>query len=255
MRLSAVSYLNTRPLVWGLMHGPQQGQAELDFDLPSVCAARLAAKEVDAGLVPIVEAHRQHLERIGDLGIACHGSVRSILILAKKPIREVRKLALDSSSRTSVVLARIILEQTYHVEPETITMVPDLNAMLGKADAALLIGDPALRIEPAQTGLETLDLGEEWLRLTGLPMVFAVWAGPTPQPALAQTLRDSYQYGRARLQDIVTAEAAERNIWPGLAYEYLNSTIQYELTPDHQRGADLYLREAAKMEKKVGVTL
>jgi chorismate dehydratase len=253
MRLSAVSYLNTRPLVWGLLHGPQAGAAELDFDLPSACAARLAVGEVDAGLVPIVEAHRQHLSRIGNLGIACKGPVRSILLLAKTPVKEIRKLALDSSSRTSVVLARIILEQAYHVEPETVTMVPDLSAMLGAADAALVIGDPALRIDPGQTGLNVLDLGEEWFRLSALPMVFAVWAGPKEQPALAETLKQSFVFGRERISEIVTAEAAERSIWPGLAYEYLNSIIQYELDDEFQRGADLYLREAAKMEKKAGV--
>lgn len=250
MHLSAVSYLNTRPLVWGLMSGPQQGQAHLDFDLPSVCAQKLADKQVDAGLVPVIEAARQHLTQIGTLGIACRGPVRSILLLSKVPIPDIRTLALDTSSRSSVMLARIILDEAYKVQPETRAMAPDLTAMLGQADAALIIGDPALRIDPDATGLHTLDLGEEWYKLTALPMVFAIWAGHQKQPELAETLEASYLYGKQRLHDIVMAEAAERNLWPGLAYEYLNSIIQYELTEDFQRGMKLYIEHAIKMEDK-----
>ena len=250
MHLSAVSYLNTRPLVWGLMNGPQQGQVQLDFDLPSVCAQRLADSAVDAGLVPVVEVARQHLAQIGSLGIACRGPVRSILLLSKVPIKDVRTLALDTSSRSSVVLASIILEQGYNLQPETVSMPPDLTAMLGKADAALIIGDPALRIDPKASGLHALDLGEEWFKLTQLPMVFAIWAGAKANPDLAVLLEASYQYGRHRLEEIVMAEAMERNIWPGLAYEYLNSLIHYELTDEHKRGMKLYIEQAIKMEGK-----
>src|SRR5436190_18705680 len=107
MHLSAVSYLNTRPLVWGLMNGPQKGQATLDFDLPSACADRVSKKEVDAGLVPVVEAARHHLTQIGELGIACKGPVRSILLVSKVPIPDIRTIAMDSSSRSSVMLCRI----------------------------------------------------------------------------------------------------------------------------------------------------
>jgi predicted solute-binding protein len=250
MHLSAVSYLNTRPLVWGLMSGPQRGQAQLDFDLPSVCAQRLASKEVDAGLVPVIEAARQHLTQIGSLGIACTGAVRSIQLISKVPIAEIRTLSLDSSSRSSVMLARIILDQAYKVSPETTVMTPDLTAMLGKSDAALIIGDPALRIDPNAGGLHSLDLGQAWFDLTGLPMVFAIWAGHQQQPELAKVLEASYEYGKAHLHEIVMAEAAERNIWPGLAYKYMNDIIQYELTDDHKRGMKLYIDEAIKMEAK-----
>lgn len=250
IHLSAVSYLNTRPLVWGLMNGPDKGKLELDFDLPAVCAQRLAEKQVDVGLVPVIEAARQHLTQIGSLGIACLGPVRSILLLSKVPIPEIRTLALDSSSRSSAVLARIVLDQGYRVEPETHFMAPDLSAMLGKADAALLIGDPALRIIPEETGLHVLDLGEEWYKLSRLPMVFAIWAGHQAQPELASLLDASYRYGKQNLAEIVMAECAERKIWPGLAYEYLNSLIQYEITDDFKRGMKLYIDEAIKMEAR-----
>lgn len=248
-----MSYLNTRPLVWGLLQGPQRDSAELHFDLPARCAERLAAQEVDAGLVPVIEAQRQHLEPIGDLCIACRGPVRSILLLAKKPVREIRSLALDSSSRSSVMLARILLEQVYQLEPETVTMVPDLALMLGAADAALVIGDPALRIDPVSTGLHTLDLGEEWFRHTGLPMVLAMWAGPSPHPQLAALLRASYDYGRGRIDEIVAAEAAQRGIEPALAKRYLEANIVYELDGEARRGLRLYLEEASKMERALPV--
>lgn len=251
MHISAVSYLNTRPLVWGLMSGPQKGQLQMDFDLPSTCARRLAAREVDAGLVPVIEAARQHLTQIGSLGIACRGPVRSILLLSKVPIPEIRTLALDASSQSSAMLARIILEEAYKLQPETQVMAPDLTAMLGKSDAALIIGDPALRIDPDATGLTTLDLGEEWYKLTALPMVFAIWAGYKQDPALADILAASYNHGRQHLGDIVLEEAAERNIWPGLAYEYLNSLIQYEITDDCKRGMKLYIERAMKLEEKL----
>lgn len=249
--MSAVSYLNTRPLVWGLLHGPQAGRAELSFDLPALCADRLAQREVHAGLVPVIEAQRQHLEPISDLCIACHGPVRSILLLSKKPVREIRSLALDSSSRSSVMLTRILLEQVYHLEPELKSMVPDLSAMLGAADAALIIGDPALRIDPASTGLHVLDLGEEWLRHTGLPMVFAMWAGPQPHPELAELLAASYAYGRERLEEIVAAEAAARQLDPALAAHYLQHNILYRLDDQARRGLRLYLSEASKLEAAV----
>jgi predicted solute-binding protein len=127
-------------------------------------------------------------------------------------------------------------------------MVPDLTTMLGAADAALIIGDPALRIEPATTGLHVLDLGEEWFRHTGLPMVFAMWSGPKPNPELAALLEASYEYGRARIPEIVAAEAASRNIDAALADSYLRHNIVYRLDDDARRGLRLYLETATKME-------
>jgi len=251
-RLSAVSFLNTRPLVWGFLHGAQAGLASLEFDVPSECAERLARGEAEAGLVPVIEAQRQHLEPIGDLCIGCRGPVRSILLLSKKPIREIRSLALDSSSRSSVMLARILLEQVYALEPEMRTMVPDVPAMLGAADAALVIGDPALRIDPASCGLHVLDLGEEWLRHSGLPMVFAMWSGRRASEELSGLLAASYEYGASRLEEVVEAEAAARGIDRGLALYYLSHNIQYRLDEEARRGLRLYLSEAAKLEASEG---
>jgi chorismate dehydratase len=174
----AVSYLNTVPLVWGLQHDSALSDIfDLRFAVPSACADQLASGEADIGIVPVIEMGRQRLDYFRGCGIASHGPVRSILLISKIPFSQIRTLATDSGSRTSVMLARIILTEKFGCDPKLISHTPDLPAMLGLADAALLIGDAALRVDPATLPLETLDLGEQWTNLTGLPMVFAVWAG------------------------------------------------------------------------------
>ncbi len=160
-RVCAVSYLNTVPLVWGLLKDPAQaGTFDLRFAVPSVCADQLASGEADIGIVPVIEMARQKLAYFRETGIASYGPVRSILLISKVPFGKIRKLATDSGSRTSVMLSRIILAEKYGVEPQVISHPPDLAAMLGAADAALLIGDAALRVDPATLPFETLDLGE-----------------------------------------------------------------------------------------------
>jgi predicted solute-binding protein len=150
LRVCAVSFLNTSPLVWGMLHGPQRGLFELDFRIPSGCADQLASGAADIGIVPSFELTRQNLEVIPGAGIACHGAVRSILLISKRPAPQIRTLAVDTSSRTSVQLARVILERRYGADFVSIPHAPDLETMLRTADAALIIGDPALRLEPAR---------------------------------------------------------------------------------------------------------
>ncbi len=159
-----------------MLHGPQRGLFDLDFRVPAGCADQLASGAADIGIVPSFELTRLNLETIPGTGIACHGPVRSILLISSRPAAEIRTLAADSSSRTSVELARVILERKYGATPTLIRQPPDLEAMLRSADAALIIGDPALRIDPARLPYHAYDLGAEWVDMTGLPMVFAVWA-------------------------------------------------------------------------------
>src|SRR5579863_7870566 len=120
-RVCAVSYLNTVPLVWGMLHGtgPDHGREVFDlrFALPSECADQLASGEADIGIVPVIEMARQHLEYFPGTGIACHGPVRSILVVSKVPFREIKTLATDSGSRTSVMLSRVILAEKFGAEP------------------------------------------------------------------------------------------------------------------------------------------
>jgi predicted solute-binding protein len=241
-----VSFLNTTPLVWGMLHGPQEGIFELDFRVPSGCADQLASGAADIGIVPSFELTRQDLEVIEGVGIACHGAVRSILLVSSLPAAEIRTLAVDSSSRTSVQLARIILNQRYGVEPQMTAHAPDLEAMLRGADAALIIGDPALRIEPKFLPYHVYDLGAEWVEMTGLPMVFAVWAGRrgSVTPQVAEAFRESCRYGRARIEEIVALESPRRGFSAPLVREYLTNRIVHELGARDYEGMQLFLRYA-----------
>ena len=220
---------------------------DLEFRLPSECADALASGAADIGIVPSFELTRQQLDILPGAGIACHGPVRSILLVAAKSLGNVRTLAADSSSRTSVELARIILDRKYGVRPEVLQHAPDLDAMLGAADAALIIGDPALRIEPDHLPYEVRDLGADWVEMTGYPMVFAVWAA---RPGLAggvlvQAFRDSCRFGLEHLEEIIEMEAPRRGFEPELVRQYLTRHIVHALGPNDYRGMRLFLEWAS----------
>lgn len=248
MRVCAVSFLNTTPLVWGMTHGPQRGLFDLDFQIPAACADQLAAGESDIGIIPSFELTRQDLEIIPGAGIACHGPVRSILLISARPAAGIRRLAVDSSSRTSVQLARVILERRFGATPELIPHPPDLDAMLRLADAALIIGDPALRIEPSRLPYHVYDLGQEWVEMTGLPFVFAVWAGRRSviTPQVVEAFQQSCRYGRERIEEIVAAESGRREIPPELVRDYLTRHIVHEIGARDYEGMDLFLSYARR---------
>jgi chorismate dehydratase len=248
-RLGAVSYLNTVPLVWGMLHGPQRERVRLTFSIPSVCAEEVEDDKIDIGLVPVAEIFRQRLEIVPGVSIAATGPVRSILLFANKPWRQVRTLAADLSSRTSVRLAQVILRERHGVRPHTFPAAPDLTAMLDAADAALIIGDPALRIEPDALSLPHLDLAAEWLALTGLPFVFAAWAGKPgiPVGALQKLTTQSYEFGKAHLDQIIDAEYAARGISRDLASKYLTRHIRFELGAQQLKGLEAF-RELSGLE-------
>ncbi|MGH9584875.1 MAG: menaquinone biosynthetic enzyme MqnA/MqnD family protein [Bryobacteraceae bacterium] len=250
IRVGAVSYLNAVPLVWGMLHGPQRRQVDLTFSLPSVCAEELEEGKIDIGLAPVAEIVRQGLEIVSGVGIACRGDVRSILLFSRVPWREVRTLAADAGSRTSVHLARVILRERHGAEPRVTSRKPELHAMLETADAALMIGDPALRIDPETSPFTCLDLGAEWLALTGLPMVFAAWAGKpgTASDALQQITAESYIFGEDRIDEIVEAEYRERGIERDLASRYLRRHIRYEIGAEERQGIKAFV-ELAGLER------
>ena len=231
-----------------MLHGPQRGLFDLDFQVPSGCADEVASGAADIGIVPSVELTRQDLEIISGPGIACRGAVRSILLVSARPAGEIRSVAVDSGSRTSVHLTRVILERRYGASPELLTHRPDLETMLQVADAALLIGDPALRIEPSLLPYHVYDLGAEWVEMTGLPMVFAVWAGRKGviTPDVADAFRASCRYGRELIEEIVAVESARREFPPELVREYLSRHIVHELGSADYEGLELFLRYGGK---------
>jgi predicted solute-binding protein len=167
--------------------------------------------------------------------------------VSSRPADQIRKLAVDSSSRTSVELARVFLARRHGVEPEFVTHAPNLEAMLRVADAALIIGDPALRIEPSLLPYHVYDLGAEWVEMTGLPMVFAVWAGRKGviTPEVIDVFQQSCRFGRERIEEIVVAEAPRREFPPDLVRQYLNQHIVHELGPRDYEGMDRFLTYAS----------
>ena len=239
-----------------MLHGPQRGLFDLDFQIPSACADRLASGDADIGIVPSFELTRQDLEILPGAGIACRGPVRSILLVSARPAAEIRTLAADASSRTSVELARVILSRRYGAAPEITAQPPDLERMLRVADAALIIGDPALRIDPARLPYYVYDLGAEWVEMTGLPMVFAVWAGRrgVVAPDVAEAFRASLAYGCERIDEIVALESARREFAPELVREYLTRHIVHRLGEREYEGMEQFLAwaQAARGAAPVG---
>src|SRR5438132_2263493 len=201
LRISIVQYLNTAPLVWGFTNGPLQGKYDLSFTVPSECADDLRAGRADIAIIPAIEYQRiPGLAILPDIAIASKNQVRSLLIVAKKPIEQVQSFALDSSSRSTQVLTRILCAEKWRIAPQFFEALPDLPEILDIADAALIIGDPALRISPgiakdgwpgapsppacpaATPGIPSTELPYvsdvvgEWRALTRRPAVLAVWA-------------------------------------------------------------------------------
>ncbi|HEY3741976.1 MAG TPA: menaquinone biosynthesis protein, partial [Bryobacteraceae bacterium] len=188
-------------------------------------------------------------------GIACHGAVRTSLLISKVPFAESRSIAMDAGSRSSVMLTRIILQQKYGVEPAWHSQPADMIAMLANSDACLIIGDPALRLDPDSLrtqGFEVADLGDEWMQLTGLPMVFAVWAGRqgTHTQQREQAFIDSYQFGKQHIDAIVESEHAARGASASLVHDYLTRSIVFELGDREYQGMEAYLSAVKALLKE-----
>jgi predicted solute-binding protein len=248
-----VSYLNTVPLVWGIERGPQRDLFDLRYALPSACADEVARGDTDIGILPVIEIDRHGLAWLPETGIACRGPVRSILFISRVEPNRVRTVAMDSGSRTSVMLTRVWLAERHGVEPATVTAQADLPRMLEHADAALVIGDAALRLDPERLrrDFRVYDLGEEWMRLTGYPFVFALWSGRRENlPAsLGAAFLASCRYGLDRIEEIVAVEATPRGITPELARDYLTRHVILELKPRELEGMQLFWQRARALEK------
>src|SRR5215813_12509409 len=176
LRISAISFLNTAPLMWDFEHGDAAKDFSIEYTIPSACAAALAANKADIGIIPaFTYAEIPGLVILPNIAIAAKNRVRSILLVSKKPIEDVQTVAADTSSRTSVALTQVLLTK-YFGGPRRLTPHPPcLEDMLRDHDAALMIGDPALQIS-SDTGYHLYDLAEIWRERTGLPFVFAFWA-------------------------------------------------------------------------------
>ena len=274
LRISIVQYLNTAPLVWGFTNGPLRGKYDLSFTVPSQCAEQLRAGQADVAIIPAIEYQRiDDLAILPDMAIASKKQVRSLLIIAKKPIEQVKSFALDRSSRSTQTLTRILCAEKWKIAPEFFESPPDLTAMLNQADAALVIGDPALRIAvgieknswPGAQGqticqaatlgiasselLYVCDVVGEWRSLTGLPAVLAVWAArrDVATPELAADFLASRDFGLSRIPQICLDAARELELPSDKLESYLLENIDFSLDEENRRGLELYFAHAAKL--------
>ena len=241
VRLGAVKFLNAAPLVHGLAGDPA---FTLTADVPSRIAEQLHAGQIDVGMIPSIEyARGEGYAIVPGVAIAGRGPVRSVNLYLRGTLDAVRRVALDTSSRTSVALCRILLRERLGRDPEYVERPPDLDAMLADADAALLIGDPALY---AQTDAERLDLGEGWSMLTGLPFVFAFWAGRAGALDAAQVarLQQAMRAGLAELPSIALSYNGHGAGHAALNESYLRKSIVYALGPEELRGLAEFYRRA-----------
>ncbi len=251
VRLGAVGYLNARPLVYGLEHHPR---FELRYDIPSECARLLHAHVIDVGLIPSIEYLRgpQPYACVPGPAVTSRGPVASVAIYTRVEPRNIRSIAMDTCSRTSVALSTVMLRRAFGVSPEPIAMAPDLETMLARADAALIIGDTALfldhqaaLVDPPAT-IEKIDLGALWTESTGLPFVYAVWAGwtGTMNPGDVGLLQRARDEGVARADEVARAYYPDDPGRQSVARRYLRDNIQYFLGDDELEGLRTFYRYA-----------
>jgi chorismate dehydratase len=248
VRIGAVGYLNARPLTWALDRSPERWQVR--YDLPAVCARLLYDGEVDLGLVPSIEYLRsEHYRFVRGVGIGSRGAVASVALFTRRPMGEIRHIALDTSSRTSVTLIRVLCEHRYRIVPEFVPHGPDLAAMVRDYDAGLLIGDPALEADATALGVTKVDLGSEWTAMTGLPFVYAAWTGRAGAIGAleARLLQDAQAEGMASFPAIADEYSKGNEASARLALAYLRDNMRYGLGPDEEKGLQLFLDYAADL--------
>ncbi|MGB7844598.1 MAG: menaquinone biosynthesis protein [Candidatus Acidiferrum sp.] len=274
LRISIVQYLNTAPLVRGFTHGALRGKYHLSFTIPSQCAEALRAGVADIAIIPSIELQRiDGLVVVPNLSIASRKSVGSLLLVAKKPLHEIRRIALDRGSRSTQALVRILCAKRWQIGPEFFEADPDLPSMLQQADAALLIGDPALRLAfaaersgkrgasgtltcsggsagvPGVPQIFVHDIVEEWRGLTNLAAVLAVWAGKREAvtPEVVLDFQQSLAFGLRHLDAIAAEAAKEMNLPVSDLRRYLNENIDYTLDEENLRGLSRYYSLAAEL--------
>jgi chorismate dehydratase len=257
LRISAISYLNTAPLMWDFEHGDAgasgtRSDFDISYTLPSQCAASLLAGSADIGIIPAAAyTSVPDLAILPGVAIASRRAVRSILLVSKVPLEKIQSVALDTSSMTSVALTKVLFAKWWGGGRTFAAMLPDIEQMLKMHDAGLVIGDPALKI--GRSRYLTYDLAEEWIRFTGKPFVFAFWA--VRQAALKNVPRDLdlatvFQESRDHgllpesLDRIAREWAPRLDLGKEAVKSYLTENIHYSLDPDCLDGMQLFFQLA-----------
>jgi len=248
IRLGSVGYLNARPLVYGL---DRNARFDVRYDIPSECARLLHAHETDLGLIPSIEYLRGPSPYclVPGPAVTSNGPVASVAIYTRKEARDIRSIAMDTSSRTSVVLARILLRRVFQVSPTPVPMGPDLERMLTSADAALVIGDYALFVDHDAAGARKIDLGDLWTTHTGLPFVYACWTGwagaaTGDDVGILQHARDA---GVAHVEEVAASYYPDDAARQQVAGRYLRDNIRYFLGDEELDGLRTYYRYASEL--------
>lgn len=258
LRISAISYLNTAPLMWDFENSASAEQLQQHFEftytIPSRCADDLKAGAADIGIIPVAAYTTiPDLAIIPGVAIASKNKVRSILLVSKVPLETIRSVAIDSSSRTSAALVQVFLRKFVGVNPGFTPQAPDLTEMLRWHDAGMLIGDAALMAQTS--GYYVYDLAEEWRRWTYLPFVFAFWAvrgaalqDLPPMIDLAQIFQQSRDRGLQHIPEIADDWARRLKLKKQTIREYLTENIDYSLDDDNLKGLNLFYRYAAECD-------
>jgi chorismate dehydratase len=245
LRVGIVNFLNSKPLAWGFLKGHHADLFAPSYHPPAMVARLLGQGNLDIGLIPSIEVQRiPGLKVLPDLCVAAHHEVRSVLMVSRCPPREIKKVALDQNSRTSAVLLRILLRERFQIEPEYTHERPDPERMLAEADAALLIGDPALRVDRERWLVH--DLAAEWHAMTGLPFTFAVWAvrPEVELPDLSFYFKSSLRYGLSSLDNLVRESAAELGLDSSEVRSYLTDSLHFFLRQEEIQGLEEFYRRA-----------
>jgi chorismate dehydratase len=265
-KISIVKYLNAVPLAWGILEGAQKSAFETTLSTPAECAEQLSRGTVDIGLIPSIEFQRIKGSRIvPGPAVASMYQVRSVILVSVVPLWKVKSVACDSGSRTSVALAKIIFSEFYHIHPDFKPAEPNLANMLAHSDAALLIGDNALKfmeendrfniesqkslLREGSEPLEVFDLAERWRFLTGLPFVFAFWAVREgfKDDSIVETLKQSRDFGVANIATIAARYSETLQIKREFIEEYLNKNVAYYMDQSCLEALKLFYEMAAKV--------
>ncbi|MEU9503310.1 menaquinone biosynthesis protein [Streptomyces sp. NPDC048196] len=255
-RVGHIQFLNCLPLYWGLARTGTLLDLDLSKDTPEKLSEQLIRGELDIAPVTLVEFLRaaDDLVAFPDLAVGCDGPVMSCVIVTQKPLEQLdgARIALGSTSRTSVRLAQLLLAEKIGVRPEYYTCPPDLGLMMQEADAAVLIGDAALRAnlhDGPRLGLEVHDLGQMWKDWTGLPFVFAVWATRRDylerEPLVVQKVHEAFLASRdLSLEEVgkVAEQAARWETFDEPVLERYFTTLDFRFGPDQLRGVTEFAR-------------
>lgn len=249
MRIGSVPYLNASPLTaWFRSPAGRESGVEVVTDVPSQLARLVRKGDLTCALVSSIELFRHpDWGAVADIAIASTGKVLSVRLFCKVPLDKVRSVALDTSSLTSSALVQVLFARWWQRKPEYIPAAPDLQAMLNRADSALLIGDKGMLARAE--GLYVFDLGEEWFNWTGLPFVWALWLGRREHlhPRLVEVLVTARAWGLEHIDQVIRVETARLGAEEHLVRHYLCDIMQYQMTPAHEEALARFQEECRKL--------